>query len=548
MTGLVEVAVARVLIADPIDERGVRRLTAAGHEVDVRKGLSEDELCAIVGEYEAMVVRSETKVTARIIEHAVKMLGIGRAGVGVDNIDVDAATQNGIAVVNSPTGNTIAAAEHAFALMISLARNIPQADASMRRSEWTRARFMGVELRGKTLGIIGLGRVGSEVAQRARAFQMRILAHDPYVSLEKTRSLGVESVSMEALLRESDFITIHTPLTAGTKSLIGEPEFALLKDGVRIVNAARGGLVDERLLQEGLASGRIGGAALDVFPIEPPQDLPLREEQRVVLTPHLGASTEEAQVEVALEVVDQLNAILGGGAAQYTINMPFVSPEVREALGPYLPVATTMGRLAIQLADGQLESVAVRVAGEIAHYDIEILASAALVGVLSMATDMRVNLVNAQGMAQERGIRIVEEKDPEGAEQYVNLVGVEVRSTAGTVYTAGTSVHGTVHLNRLNDFSLNMEPSAPYMLFTTHTDQPGMIGKVGTISGEYDANISFMEVGRAAPRGAATMIVGFDDAVSDGMLADIKAIPGMTSVRLVTYQTPEPVQPRLRGT
>ena len=241
-------------------------------------------------------------------------------------------------------------------------------------------------------------------------------------------------------------------------------------------------------------------------------------------------------MEVALEVVDQLLAVLGGGAAQYTINMPFVPQEVMEALGPYLPVATTMGRLAIQLADGQLETVAVRVAGEIAHHDAEILASAALVGVLSMATDMRINLVNAQSMAQERGIRIVEEKDPEGAEQYLNLVGVEVRSTAGTVYTAGTSVHGTVHLNRLNDFTLDMEPSAPYMLFTTHTDQPGMIGKVGTIAGEHDANISFMEVGRAAPRGAATMIVGFDDLVTDEMLQDIRAIEGMTTARLVTYR------------
>ena len=539
---------ARVLVADPIDELGVARLVGAGHQVDIRKGLSEDELCAIVGDYEAMVVRSETKVTARVIEHAVKMVGIGRAGVGVDNIDVDAATQYGIAVVNSPTGNTIAAAEHAFALMISLARNIPQADASMRRSEWTRSRFMGVELRGKTLGIIGLGRVGSEVAQRARAFQMHVIAHDPYVSQERARSLGVESVSLEHLLRESDFITIHTPLPSGTKSLIGEPEFALLKDGVRIVNAARGGLVDERLLHEGLASGRIGGAALDVFPIEPPQDLPLREEQRVVLTPHLGASTEEAQVEVALEVVDQLMAVLSGGAAPYTINMPFVAPEVREALGPYLPVATTMGRLAIQLAEGQLEAVAVRVAGEIAQYDAEMLASAALVGVLSVATDMRVNLVNAPAMAHERGIRVLEEKDPEGAEQYVNLVGVEVRATGGNVYLAGTSVHGKVHVHRVNDFYLDMEPSAPYMLFTTHTDQPGMIGKVGTIAGEHDANISFMEVGREAPRGAATMVVGFDDALTDQMLADITGIPGMTSVRLVTHLPVQPVQPRLRGT
>lgn len=541
---------ANVLIADPIDPRGVDRLSRAGHQVDVRKGLGEDELRAVVGGYEAMIVRSETKVTARVIESAERMLCIGRAGVGVDNIDVDAATQRGVAVVNSPTGNTIAAAEHAFALLMSLARNVPQADASMRRGEWTRARFMGVELRGKTLGIIGLGRVGSEVAHRARAFHMRLIAHDPYVSQERARSLGVEAVPMERLLAESDFISIHTPLTAGTRSLIGEPEFALLKPGVRIVNAARGGLVDERLLQEAVAAGRVAGAALDVFPVEPPPaDLPLRGEERVVLTPHLGASTAEAQVEVALEVVDQLIAILAGGAAPYTINMPFISEEVWESLGPYLPVASTLGRIAIQLADGQLEAVTLRVFGEIAQHDVEVLASAALVGALSAATDMRVNLVNAPAMAHERGILVTEEKHPEGVDQYLNLVGVEVRSTESAVYLAGASVNGKTHVHRLNDFYLDMEPSAPYMLFATHTDQPGMIGRVGTIAGEHDVNISFMEVGREAPRGAATMVVGLDDPVTPAMLADLKAIPGMASVRIVTHEPEQPVQqPRLRGT
>ena len=541
---------AKVLVADPIDPRGVDRLVRAGHHVDVRRGLSEDELRAVVGGYEAMIVRSETKVTARVIESAERMLGIGRAGVGVDNIDVDAATQRGVAVVNSPTGNTIAAAEHAFALLMSLARNIPQADASMRRGEWTRARFMGVELRGKTLGVIGLGRVGSEVAHRARAFQMRVIAHDPYVSQERARNLGVEAVPMERLLEESDFISIHTPLTAGTKSLIGEPEFALLKPGVRIVNAARGGLVDERLLQEAIAGGRVAGAALDVFPVEPPPaDLPLRGEERAVLTPHLGASTEEAQVEVALEVVDQLIAILDGGAAPYTINMPFVSQEVWESLGPYLPVATTLGRIAIQLSDGQLQAVTLRVFGEIAQHDVKVLASAALVGVLGVATDMRVNLVNAPAMAHERGILVAEEKHPEGVDQYLNLIGVEVRSTEGAVYLAGASVHGKTHVHRINDFYLDMEPGAPYMLFATHTDQPGMIGRVGTIAGEHDVNISFMEVGREAPRGAATMVVGFDDPVTPAMLASLKAVPGMASIRIVTHEPEQPVQqPRLRGT
>ena len=525
---------AKILITDPIAPQGVERLVDAGHEVDVKRGLSEDELAGVVGDYEALIVRSETRVTAKVIERATRMLGIGRAGVGVDNIDVDAATQHGISVVNAPTGNTIAAAEHAFALMIALARNIPRADASMRRGEWTRSKFMGVELRGKTLGIIGLGRVGSEVAHRAQAFQMRIIACDPYVSQERARSLGAEMVPMSRLLAESDFITVHTPLTSTTKSLIGEEEFKLLKPGVRIINAARGGLVDEALLHEALASGAVGGAALDVFPVEPPaEELPFVGDETAVLTPHLGASTEEAQVEVAIEVVDQILTIVAGGTAPYAVNTPFVSPEVWKALTPYVGVATIMGRIAVQLAEGQIESVAVKVLGDIAQYDPALLTSAALAGVLRDATDMRVNVVNAASIAREHGIRVADERDPEGAGHFVNLVGVEVRSTGNVNYLAGASVNGEAHLVRINDFLLDCDVSAPYMLFTTHTDQPGMIGKVGAIAGEHDVNISFMEVGREAPRGAATMIVGFDDPVSDSMLAALRSVPGVAAAKLV---------------
>ena len=524
---------ARILVSDPIDEAGVQRLVQAGHDVDAKAGLSPADLLAIVGDYDALLVRSETKVTAEVVAAAGRLQVIGRAGVGVDNIDIDAATARGIAVVNAPTGNTIAAAEHAFALMMALARNIPQADASMRRGEWTRSKFTGVELRNKTLGIVGLGKVGSEFARRAKAFQMTIIAHDPYVPQEFARSLGVEMVDMDRLLASSDFISIHTPLTAGTKGLISAKQFESLKPGVRIVNAARGGLIDEALLREGLASGRIGGVALDVFAKEPPGELPLLDQDHVVVTPHLGASTEEAQVEVAVEVADQVIAVLAGEPASYTLNVPFLPADVREALAPYVPVATTMAKLAIQLTDGQLDSVSVRVAGEIAEYDTSILGSAVLVGVLGAATDMRVNLVNAPTLARERGLNVVEEKDREGAGQYTNLVVVEVRTSTGRVRVGGTSVSGRVHLVRLDDFSLDMEPSAPFMLFTSQVDQPGMIGKVGTIAGEHDANISFMEVGRDGPRGNATMIVGFDDELTDAMVDEIRAIPGMTSVRVV---------------
>ena len=538
---------ARVLVSDPIDKAGVERFAAAGHDVDFKIGLKPEELAAIIGDYEALVVRSETKVTPAIIEQATRLQVVGRAGVGVDNIDIESATARGIAVVNAPTGNTIAAAEHAFALMMSLSRNIAQADASMRRGEWTRGKFMGVELRHKTLGIIGLGKVGSEVAKRAVAFQMNVIAFDPYVNVDHAHGMGVEIVDMDGLLAASDYISIHTPLTAGTKSLIGEPEFAKLKKGVRIINAARGGLVDEALLDAALTSGDVAGAALDVFTSEPAKDIAVLENPKLIMTPHLGASTEEAQVEVAVEVVDQVMMVLAGQAAPYTINVPFVPSAVREALSPYIPVATIMGRLAIQLSDGQLDSVAIKVGGDIAEFDSAILGAAAFVGVLGEASDVRVNLVNATPLAKERGINLVQERDPEAHGAYANFVGVEVRTSAGSVSLVGTSVNGRVHLLRINDFYLDMEPSAPYMLFTRQVDQPGMIGKVGTIAGTHDANISFMEVGRDAPRGEATMIVGFDDVVTDALLADIRAIPGMTSVRLVRQEANEMIQPRLRN-
>ena len=538
---------ARVLVSDPIDKDGVERFAAAGHDVDFKIGLKPEELAAIIGDYEALVVRSETKVTPAIIEQATRLQVVGRAGVGVDNIDIESATARGIAVVNAPTGNTIAAAEHAFALMMSLSRNIAQADASMRRGEWTRGKFMGVELRHKTLGIIGLGKVGSEVAKRAVAFQMNVIAFDPYVNVDHARGMGVEIVDMDGLLAASDYISIHTPLTAGTKSLIGEPEFAKLKKGVRIINAARGGLVDEALLDAALTSGDVAGAALDVFTSEPAKDIAVLENPKLIMTPHLGASTEEAQVEVAVEVADQVMMVLAGQAAPYTINVPFVPSAVREALSPYIPVATIMGRLAIQLSDGQLDSVAIKVGGDIAEFDSAILGAAAFVGVLGEASDVRVNLVNATPLAKERGINLVQERDPEAHGAYANFVGVEVRTSAGSVSLVGTSVNGRVHLLRINDFYLDMEPSAPYMLFTRQVDQPGMIGKVGTIAGTHDANISFMEVGRDAPRGEATMIVGLDDVVTDALLADIRAIPGMTSVRLVRQEANATIQPRLRS-
>ena len=523
---------ARILVADPIAEQGVQRLASAGHHVDVKTGLKPDALESIIGEYEGLVVRSETQVTAQLIAAGQRLQVIGRAGVGVDNIDLQAATHRGIPVVNAPTGNTMAATEHTMALILALARNLPQADASMRQGEWRRRDFIGVEVRNKTLGIIGLGKVGSEVARRAQAFQMRILAHDPYVPQETARNLGVELTDLDRLVAESDFITLHTPLTAGSKQLLGPEQFARMKAGVRIINAARGGLVDEQMLDEAIRSGTVAGAALDVFSSEPPpKDLALLSNPRVVVTPHLGASTSEAQVEVALEIADQVLAVLSGGSAPYTVNAPYVPAEVLETLAPFIPVATLLGKLAIQLTEGQLQSVVLTYSGQIAHYDTSLLKAAALVGLLGYATEERVNLVNATLFAQQRGLQVEERKDRDGSE-YTNLVTVEVLASQGSTVLGGTSVNNQVHLVRVNDFALDLQPTGRYMMFTEHVDMPGMIGRVGTISGEHDINISFMEVGRQAPRGQATMVVGFDDPVPQEVLAQFRAISHVTRVRV----------------
>ena len=525
---------SKVLIADPINDSGVQKLTDNGHQVDIKVGLPHEELIKIIDKYDALIVRSETKVTSEILASGHHLQVVGRAGVGVDNIDLDAATSHGIAVVNAPSGNTIAAAEHAVALILALARNIPQADASIRDGKWKRSEFMGVELKDKIFGIIGLGKVGSEVVRRLKAFQPNILAYDPYIPLEFARSLGVELVDMERLITESDFISIHTPLTASTSQLIGEEQFKKLKQGVRIINAARGGLVNEVLLNEALNSGLVSGAAFDVFESEPPpSDLPLLKNNKVIFTPHLGASTVEAQIAVAVEIAEEVCSVLSGGAARYTVNVPTVPAEVREALGEYIPVASTMGKIAMQLAEGQLESVSLRVYGPIAEFDTTLLVSAVIAGILDTTLGTRVNLVNAPRLAKERGLEVSEIKAAEPDSQYSNLVGVEVRTSTGTVFLAGSSFGASVHLLRLNDFFLDMQPQTSYMLFMSHRDQPGMIGKVGTIAGTHDLNIAFMEVGRSGPRGAATMVVGFDDPLSDSQLEEIRGIAGVEWAKVV---------------
>ncbi len=521
----------KILVSDPIAPEGVELLRTRA-EVDVQLGLKPPELAGLVGQYDALVVRSETKVTAGVIQAARKLQVIARAGVGVDNIDVAAATSAGIAVVNAPAGNTVAAAEHTLALMLALARHIPQAHQSLKSGQWRRSAFMGVELRNKTLGIAGLGRVGSQVARRAQSFEMRLVAFDPFVSPDYARRLGVELMPLDRLLAEADFITLHTPLTRNTSHLIGARELALMKPTARLINVARGELIDEAALLQALEAGGLAGAALDVFAQEPPGDNPLLQHPKVVVTPHLGASTQEAQREVAIEAAEQVLAVLSGQPARNTVNAPFVAPEVHGILAPYVPVASLLGRLLIALAEGQFVGVTISYQGEIAQHDTALLKAALLLGLLAPVTTERVNLINAPLLAQQRGLRIAEQKTAT-SQEYPSLLTATVHTTTGDITLAGVSLRNEVHLVKVNDYWLDVVPSAPYLLFVDNLDQPGSIGAVGTVAGRHNINISFMDVGRRGVRGQAMMVIGLDDPVPDAALAEIRALPQIQGARVV---------------
>ena len=521
----------RVLITDNVAAEGVD-LLKKHVSVDVKHGLSPDELIATIPGYDALVVRSETKVTEPVIAAGDNLQVVARAGIGVDNIDLDAATRAGVAVVNAPVGNTVAAAEHTVALMLSLARNVPQAYASMKDGQWQRSAFMGIEVRNKTLGIIGLGRVGSEVARRAASFGMRLVAYDPFVSPDFASRLGVTVMSLDELLPQADFITLHTPLTAGTAKLISGPQLAKMKPGARLINVARGELVDEDALLEALENEQLAGVALDVFTNEPPGDLPLLKHPRLVATPHLGASTQEAQREVAIEAAEQVLLVLDGKPARNTVNAPFVPPEVHAILAPYVPVASMVGRLLTSMARGQFVGITLRYQGEVAEHSTAILKAAALVGLLGQVSGEAVNVINAPVLAQQRGLQITEQTSADSRE-YTSLITATLHTTADDITVAGTSLRDEPHLVRVNQYWMDVAPSVPYLLFVDNQDQPGVVGAVGTVAGQHNVNISFMEVGRIAPRGQAMMVLGLDDPVSEEALTAIRALPQVDDVRVV---------------
>jgi D-3-phosphoglycerate dehydrogenase len=521
----------RILVADPIAEEGIDALRAHA-EVDVKTGLKRDELINIIGDYDAVIVRSETKITADVIQAGKRLQAIGRAGVGVDNIDVEAATKKGIVVVNAPTGNTISAAEHTIAMMLALARHIPQANTRLKGGEWRRQDFMGTELKNKTLGIVGLGNVGSEVARRAKAFEMRLIAHDPFASVEYARNLGVALVNLDELLKEADFITMHTPLNEKTKGLIGSKQLAKVKPSVRIINCARGGVVEEEALFKAVEGGKVAGAAVDVFTEEPAKNNILFKSDKILVTPHLAASTTEAQAGAAVDVAEQVITVLSGKPARHAVNMPLISPETLAVIGPFLEVARQIGRLVYQLGEGQMSSINIKYEGEIANHDTAALKATIVGGLIETVSEERVNLVNANLIAQRRGLKISEQKDPI-CENYGNLITLEVKTTAGMTTVAGTIMREEPHILRVNRYWIDIVPRGGYLLLSDHRDRPGLIGEVGTMLGNADINISSMLLSRLEPRGSALMVLELDEAVDDTTLRKLQALPEVYTMKLV---------------
>jgi len=521
----------KVLVSEPVSEEGIEILYHHA-QVDVKPKLTPEELISIIGDYEALVVRSQTKVTAEVIQAGKKLQFIGRAGVGVDNIDVDEATRQGIIVVNAPTGNTVSAAEHTIALMFALARHIPQANTSLKSGEWRRGDFMGTEIRNKTLGIIGLGNVGSEVAKRARGLEMKLIAYDPFISADRAHNLQIELVPLKQLLKEADFITLHTPLTPQTKGLIGAKELALVKPTVRIINCARGGLIDENALAKAVKEKRVAGAAIDVFPTEPTTESVLFDNSNIIVTPHLGASTAEAQVTAARDVAEQIIDVFNGHPAKYSVNAPFISIETLSVLGPFMQVASTVGKLISQLVEGQVSAITIKYNGEVANYDTNVLKAAVLGGLLSGISEERVNIVNANIVAARRGLTMVEQKDTT-CENYTSLITVEATTSAGVTTAAGTVIRSEVHIVRVDNYWIDIVPTGGYFLFSDHLDRPGLIGAVGKITGDADINISFMHLSRLKPRGQALMILALDEPLPEEQCQQILSLPDIYTAKVV---------------
>ena len=526
----------RVLVSDKLSSEGLEILKSAPDiQVDNITGLKPQELAEKIGPYHGLIVRSASTVSAEVIAAAENLRVIGRAGVGVDNVNVEAATKRGIVVMNTPAGNNITTAEHAISMMLALARSIPQATASMKSGKWEKSRFTGSEVFNKTLGILGIGNIGSLVAERALGLKMRVIAYDPFISQQAAQRLGVELVSVDDLYARSDFISVHTPLNAETRGLVGAAAFAKMKKGVRIINCARGGIVDEEALAAAINEGKVDGAAVDVFAKEPPPpDNPLLKLDQVIFTPHLGAATTEAQLNVAIAIAHQVVNYLTRGVIQDAVNVPSISPELLEVLSPYLTLCEKLGSLQGQVLTAAPDEVAIEYAGEVAQYDVKSLTLAVLRGLLARVLESTaVNYVNAPAIARERGIRIVESKASE-SKGFSNLVTVSINTTKGPSIVAG-AIFGqhVIRLVRINDFYLDASPEG-FILMLHNRDVPGVVGAVGTLLGKAKINIARLELGREKIGGMAISLIHVDDSIPASVLEQLRTLPDIVSAQLVT--------------
>ena len=524
----------KILVSDPLAQEGVDILKKVKEfQVDVKHKLPPEELKKIIKDYDALLVRSETKVTKDIIEAATNLKLIGRAGVGLDNVDLQAASKKGIIVMNTPGGNTMSTAEHAVSLLLSLSRNIPQADVSVKRGEWERKKFMGTEVYGKTLGIIGLGRIGTEVAKRAIAFGMKVMAYDPFLSLEKAKELSIESVEVKEIFRRADYITVHAPLTEETKNIINKDSIETMKHGVRIINCARGGIVSEAAVLEGIASGKIAGAAFDVYEKEPPaKDHPLFKCDKVVLTPHLGASTEEAQINVAVEIADSARDALLGCGIRNAVNVPCVDFELYKILQPYINLGEKVGSLVSQLSKGRTQEIQIKYSGDVTKYNLSPITVAVVKGVLAPVLQETVNYVNSVIVAKERGIKI-EEMKATMLEEYSSLISVElktdtgIRSVSGTLFTKKDA-----RIVKIDEFHVDAIPEG-HMIVAHNIDVPGIIGLMGTILGKNNINIATMTFGREKPGGKTLSVLNVDSAVPEKVLNEIRKDKNILDATLI---------------
>ncbi len=523
----------KVLIADNLSPRAVAVFAARGVDHDVRPGLKPDALKEIIGGYDGLAVRSATKVTRDVLEKARQLKVIGRAGIGVDNIDVTAATQRGVVVMNTPFGNSITTAEHAIALMLSLARQLPAADRSTQAGKWEKNRFLGVEVTGKTLGIIGCGNIGSIVADRALGLKMKVVAYDPYLSPERAQTLGVEKVELDPLLARADFISLHTPLTEATRNILDADAFAKMKRGVRIINCARGGLIVEDALVAALESGLVTGAALDVFIEEPAMKHPLFGRDDVICTPHLGASTSEAQENVAIQVAEQMSDYLLSGAIVNAVNTASVSAEDAPKLKPYLRLAEVLGGFVGQLVDRNIRSVSIEYEGHVAGLNVKPLTAAALAGLLAPQLDS-INMVNAPAIARERNI-MVSEVTREQAHDYLTLIRLTVDSEDRTRHIAGSLFgHDKPRIVEIENIPIEAEPG-PHMLYVRNQDKPGFIGNLGRTLGDAGVNIATFHLGRTAPGEDAICLVTVDQPLTEAILAKVRAIPLVVKARALKF-------------